>query len=74
MPLVVFFLGRLSLVSMNSLKSARKYVFFGIFIVAAMMTPPDVISQIALGVPMYLLYELGMILLRIWPGRKRNLD
>jgi len=67
MPLVVFFLGRLSLFSLSGFQSARKYIFFGIVIVSALMTPPDVISQIALSLPMYALYELGILMLRLWP-------
>jgi len=70
MPLVVFLLGRLSLVKLDTLCSARKYVLFGIVVVAALMTPPDIISQIALGIPMYALYELGIILLRLWPQQR----
>lgn len=69
MPLVVLLLGRLSLVSLGTLRAYRKYVFFGIVVAAALLTPPDVFSQIALAVPMYVLYELGIILLRIWPPR-----
>ncbi len=69
-PLVVLLLGRLSIVSLETLKSARKYVLFIIVIVAAILTPPDVVSQIALAVPMYLLYEVGVLLLRVWPQRK----
>ncbi len=69
MPLAVFFLGRLGLVTVAALGSGRKYVFIGILVVAAIITPPDVISQIALSIPMYLLYEIGIILLRLWPPR-----
>ena len=74
MPLVVFFLGRLSLVRLSTLRSVRKYVFFGIVIISAVMTPPDVLSQIAMAIPMYALYELGLLLLRIWPARERSFD
>ena len=73
-PLVVFFLGRMSLVQLSTLKSVRKYVFLGIVVGAAMITPPDVISQIAMAIPMYILYELGILLLVIWPGPKRSFD
>ncbi|MBN2375255.1 MAG: twin-arginine translocase subunit TatC [Sedimentisphaerales bacterium] len=73
-PLVVFFLGRLRLVEIRSLRSMRKYVFIVFLILSAMMTPPDVISQIALCLPMYVLYELGILMLRFWPGPDLNLD
>jgi len=69
MPLLVFFLGKSSLVSIETLRVNRKYVFFFIFVVAAIMTPPDVVSQVALGLPMYFLYELGILLIRIWPKK-----
>ncbi|MBN1844150.1 MAG: twin-arginine translocase subunit TatC [Sedimentisphaerales bacterium] len=68
MPLVVFFLGRLKIVPLKTFRSSRKYVFFALVIVAALMTPPDVISQIALALPMYVLYELGILMVWIWPA------
>ncbi|MCP4711125.1 MAG: hypothetical protein GY869_21095, partial [Planctomycetes bacterium] len=70
MPLAVFFLGRVGLVQITTLKSVRKYVFFGIIIGAALITPPDVISQVLLGVPMYVLYEFGILMLMFWPRKK----
>ena len=69
-PLVVFFLGRLGLVTIATFRSVRKYVLFGIVILSALMTPPDVVTQIALSLPMYLLYECGIIMLRFLPRRK----
>lgn len=70
MPLAVFFLGRVGLVQISTLRAVRKYVFFGIIIGAALITPPDVISQVLLGVPMYVLYEFGIIMLWFWPRKK----
>ena len=70
MPLVVFFLGRMQFVQLATFKANRKFVIFGLVIVAALMTPPDVISQVALVVPMYLLYELGILMVWIWPGKR----
>jgi len=61
-PLAIFFLNKTGLVSVASLCRARKYVLLAIFIVAAMATPPDVISQVTLAVPLYLLFELGILL------------
>jgi sec-independent protein translocase protein TatC len=69
MPLVVFFLGRLQFVQLATFKANRKFVIFTLVIVAALMTPPDVISQVALVIPMYLLYELGILLVWIWPPK-----
>jgi len=70
MPLVVFFLGRLQFVQLATFKSNRKFVVFVLVIVSALMTPPDVISQVALVVPMYLLYELGILMVWIWPPKR----
>jgi sec-independent protein translocase protein TatC len=49
-------------VNIKTLKSNRKFVLLGIFIFAAFVTPPDAVSQSALAVPMYLLYEIGIIM------------
>ena len=70
MPLVVFILGRLSLVEIGTFQSIRKYMLFGIVVFSAMITPPDVFSQISLSVPMYVLYELGIMMIRFWPRHK----
>lgn len=61
-PTAIFFLNRTRLVSLKSLMSARKYILLVIVIVAAMATPPDVVSQVALAIPLYFLFELGIIL------------
>lgn len=61
-PVAIFILNRTGLVSLAALRSARKYVLLGVFVVAAVATPPDIISQITLAIPLYGLYELGMIL------------
>lgn len=53
------------LVSVKSLTRARPYVFLGAFVVGMFLTPPDIFSQTLLAVPMYLLYESGLILARI---------
>jgi len=70
MPLVVLILGRIGLVGLETLKSIRKYMLFGIVVTSALITPPDVVSQIALSIPMYILYEFGILLLRFWPKHK----
>jgi len=63
-PVVVVVLARAGIVSLDQLKQARPYVIVGAFVVAAVVTPPDVISQILLAVPMWLLYELGIFVAR----------
>ncbi|MHC4675403.1 MAG: twin-arginine translocase subunit TatC, partial [Planctomycetota bacterium] len=70
-PTAIFFLNRTGLVSLEALSRSRKYVVLLIVIVAAMATPPDVVSQIALAIPLYLLFEVG-VLLSYFASRKRN--
>jgi len=70
-PIAIFILNRTGLVSIRALRRSRKYVLLGIFVVAAMTTPPDVISQVTLAIPLYFLFELG-ILLSWFAGRKKK--
>jgi len=60
-PIAVIVLVRIGVVSVKQLKQVRGYFIVGAFVVAAMVTPPDVISQLALAVPMCLLYEAGIV-------------
>jgi sec-independent protein translocase protein TatC len=59
-PVVVVVLARMGLVTIEQLKKFRSYFIVIAFIVAAVVTPPDVISQLALAIPMVLLYEVGI--------------
>jgi len=70
-PVAIFFLNRTGLVSIQALRKSRKFVLLGIFIIAAMATPPDPISQVTLAIPLYLLFELG-ILLSMFAERRRK--
>src|SRR5918996_6494509 len=63
-PIVVVVLVRMGLVTVEKLKEARPYVVVGAFVIAAIVTPPDVLSQFMLAVPMCLLYEAGLFLSR----------
>jgi sec-independent protein translocase protein TatC len=63
-PVVVIVLVRLRMVSLEKLRSIRPYVVVGAFVVGAIVTPPDVISQLLLAVPLWLLYELGLAVAR----------
>ena len=63
-PIVVIVLVRMGIVTVEKLKEARPYVIVGAFVVAAVVTPPDVLSQFMLAVPMCLLYEAGLFLSR----------
>ena len=71
-PTAIFFLNRTGLVSIAALNKSRKFVVLVIFIVAAMATPPDVISQITLAIPLYLLFELGILLSYIASRRRKS--
>ncbi|MFA5292025.1 MAG: twin-arginine translocase subunit TatC [Phycisphaerae bacterium] len=61
MPVAIVAANWIGIVSLENLKKVRKYVLLAIFIIAAIVTPPDVISQIALAVPLYILYELAIV-------------
>jgi sec-independent protein translocase protein TatC len=63
-PVVVIVLVRIGVVSIAKLKEARPYVIVGAFVIGAIFTPPDVLSQVMLAVPLWLLYELGIVLAR----------
>lgn len=68
-PVVVILLVRAGVVSVANLRDARPYVIVGAFVVAAVVTPPDVLSQFLLAVPMCLLYEAGILFAR-FTGRR----
>ncbi len=71
-PVVVVVLVRLGVVSLEKLRSIRGYVIVGAFIVGAVFTPPDVLSQVMLAVPLWLLYELGLLVARFVAVTKRE--
>lgn len=61
-PIAIFILNRTGLVTIQALKSSRKYVVLGMFVIGAIATPPDPLSQVSLAIPLYGLYELGILL------------
>ncbi len=63
-PIAVILIARFGWVSVAQLKEARSYVIVGAFILGAIFTPPDIISQFMLAVPLWLLYELGIVVAR----------
>jgi sec-independent protein translocase protein TatC len=69
-PVIVIVLVKVGVVSVAKLREWRPYVIVGAFVVGAVFTPPDVISQFMMAVPLWLLYELGIILanLIVRPG------
>lgn len=60
-PIVVVALAVMGIVEVEKFKQGRPYVIVGAFVIGAIFTPPDVISQIMLAVPLWLLYEMGVI-------------
>lgn len=73
-PVVVIVLVRAGLVSVEKLTEIRPYMIVGAFIFGAIFTPPDVISQFMLAVPMWLLYELGILMARLIGKSERTDD
>ena len=60
-PVAVVILVRMGMVSVEKLREIRSYVIVGAFIIAAVVTPPDVVSQFMLAIPLWLLYEAGVV-------------
>jgi sec-independent protein translocase protein TatC len=61
-PIAVVILTKMGIVSLKKLKESRPYVIVGAFVIAAIFTPPDVVSQLLLAFPIWLLFELGLII------------
>ncbi|MCS7101295.1 MAG: twin-arginine translocase subunit TatC [Burkholderiaceae bacterium] len=71
-PIAVVLLARFGIADVEKLKKARPYVIVGAFVIAAIFTPPDVLSQLLLAIPLCLLYELGIQLARFVGGPKAS--
>jgi sec-independent protein translocase protein TatC len=61
LPVLLTLLVRAGILSVETLASKRRYAIVGVFVAAAILTPPDVISQVGLAIPLLLLYELAII-------------
>jgi sec-independent protein translocase protein TatC len=72
MPVAVVLLVLTGLVQVETLAKNRGYVIIGIFVVAAFLTPPDAISQTIMAIPMYLLYEGGLVMARVMQKMRRE--
>ena len=73
-PVVEMLLVKLGMVTTTQLREARRYVVVGAFVVAAVLTPPDVLSQFMLAIPLILLYELGIFLAGFLSAHSRAPD
>tara|TARA_Y100000385_G_scaffold285107_1_gene344406 strand:+ start:378 stop:1229 length:852 start_codon:yes stop_codon:yes gene_type:complete len=60
LPIVVYFLAKIGLISSDFMKKYRRHAFVIVFILAAIITPPDVLTQILIGIPIYVLYEFSI--------------
>ena len=72
LPVLLSLLARIGVVDSKYLKKRRKYVVVIIFAVAAILTPPDPITQIGLGIPLLILYELSILAVKVIEKKKDN--
>jgi sec-independent protein translocase protein TatC len=73
-PVVVVVLVRMGMVPLEKLREIRPYVIVGAFVISAVVTPPDVLSQLLLAIPMTLLYELGLLIARFYVPKPSDDD
>ena len=74
LPIVVFILSKLGLVSSKMLKKFRKHALVGILLLSAIITPPDVISQVLVSIPILILYEIGIGVAKLVEKKKEKLN
>jgi sec-independent protein translocase protein TatC len=67
--MAIFFLARIGMVTAEGLAEVRRYAIVAIFVIAAVITPPDVVSQLLMALPLVLLYEVGIVVAKVW-GKK----
>ncbi|MDH4233637.1 MAG: twin-arginine translocase subunit TatC [Gallionella sp.] len=70
-PVAVVLLVRMGIVSIEKLREIRSYVIVGAFIIGAIFTPPDVVSQFMLAIPLWVLYEAGIVV-AVWMGKSKT--
>lgn len=72
LPVIAFFLGKLNVVNSEFLRNYRKYALIVIMVVAAIITPPDLMTLILVTIPLYLLYEVSIGVLRSMEKKKTS--
>lgn len=72
-PIITFLLIRIGITSVDTLKKHRPYIIVGAFIIGMLLTPPDVISQCLLAIPLLALFESGLLLAKCLPSSKKAL-
>lgn len=60
LPIIVYYLAKMGLVTDTFMRTYRRHAIVGILVIAAFVTPPDVMTQIIIGIPIYILYELSI--------------
>lgn len=70
LPVVSYFLGRVGIITSRTLAKGRRYAFVGILILASVLTPPDLFSQLMLAGPLYILYEISILVVKITQKKK----
>jgi sec-independent protein translocase protein TatC len=74
LPVLLTLMGRVGLLTSEQLANGRKYAVVGIAALAALVTPPDIISQFLLGIPVYILYEVSIFLVRRFEAKRAAQD
>lgn len=72
LPVALYLTTRMGWTNAKMLSSKRKYVILGVFVLAAILTPPDIVSQVALGVPLCLLFEVGIWVAKLTKPKERE--
>lgn len=73
LPVLLLLLNRAGIVTRQQLKGIRRYMIVGAFALAAILTPPDVVSQLMLGIPLILLYEVSLLIMWFTDRKKRKI-
>jgi sec-independent protein translocase protein TatC len=74
LPVILTLLGQVGIIDQKFLKEKRRYAIVIVFVIAAVLTPPDVLSQLMLAIPMLLLYELAILSVGMIEKRRKPVD